>query len=76
LHLAASGEIWVVLRGKGHVAREGETIAWRDGDILLLPGGGLSKWAAEEDAVLWMVSDEPALAFMGVRPEAAHNAAI
>ncbi len=72
----ASGEIWAVLRGKGRVEREGETVAWRDGDILLLPGGVTSKWTAEEDAVLWMVSDEPSLAFLGVRPEAIDHAAI
>ena len=73
---AASGEIWAILRGRGRVEREGETIEWRDGDILLLPGGLTSTWAAEEDAVLWMVSDEPALAFLGVRPQAADHAAI
>ncbi|HEX2885150.1 hypothetical protein [Vineibacter terrae] len=73
---AASGEIWAVLRGKGRVEREGETVGWRDGEILLLPGGVASRWVAEEDAVLWMVSDEPALAFLGVRPQAAHHAAI
>lgn len=72
----ASGEIWVVLRGKGRVEREDETVVWCDGDILLLPGGATSKWIAEEDAVLWMVSDEPSLAFLGVRPEAPHHAAI
>ncbi len=73
---AASGEIWAVLRGKGRVEREGETVGWRDGEILLLPGGVASTWAAEEDAVLWMVSDEPALAFLGVRPQAARHTAI
>lgn len=73
---AASGEIWAVLRGKGQVEREAETVAWRDGDILLLPGGVPSTWTAEEDAVLWMVSDEPALAFLGVRPQAAAHAAV
>lgn len=73
---AASGEIWAVLRGKGRLYREGEAIDWRDGDILLVPGGATSTWAADEDAVLWMVSDEPALAFLGVQPEAADRAAI
>ncbi|HKU95765.1 MAG TPA: hypothetical protein VJR58_10835 [Vineibacter sp.] len=73
---AASGEIWAILQGKGRVERAGETVGWRDGDILLLPGGIASTWAAEDDAVLWMVSDEPALAFLGVRPEVADHAAI
>lgn len=73
---AASGEIWAVLRGKGRLTHQSEAIDWREGDILLLPGGATSTWAADEDAVLWMVGDEPALAFLGVRPEAADRAAI
>ena len=73
---AASGEIWAVLRGQGRLDREGETIGWRDGDVLLVPGGGTTTWTADADAVLWMVDDEPALAFLGVRPEARDRAAI
>jgi len=74
--LAASGEIWAVLRGSGRVERPGETVAWREGDILLLPGGIASTWTADADAVLWMVDDEPALAFLGVRPAATGHAAV
>src|SRR5689334_9109009 len=73
---AASGEIWAVLRGKGRTERGEETVGWRDGDILVLPGGVASRWSADEDAVLWMVSDEPVLAFLGVRPETTERAAI
>jgi len=69
--LAASGEIWAVLRGAGRLIRGGETIAWREGDVLALPGGAASAWQAETDAVLWVTTDEPALAFAAVRPEAA-----
>jgi gentisate 1,2-dioxygenase len=41
--------------------------------MLALPGGVASTWQADEDAVLWLVTDEPALAFQGVRPEAAER---
>ncbi len=74
---AASGEIWAVLRGRGRTERgDDETVVWCEGDILLLPGGIASRWSADEDAVLWMVSDEPVLAFLGVRPETTQRAAI
>lgn len=74
--LAASGEIWAVLRGRGTLERDGQTIAWGTGDMLALPGGVASAWQADEDAVLWLATDEPALAFLGVRPEAADRAPI
>lgn len=75
--LAASGEIWAVLRGRGTLERDGQTtMAWGEGDMLALPGGVASAWRADEDAVLWVATDEPALAFLGVRPEAADRAPI
>jgi gentisate 1,2-dioxygenase len=74
--LAASGEIWAVLRGRGALDRDGQTLRWSEGDMLALPGGIASTWTAEDDAVLWLATDEPALAFLGVRPEAAERAPI
>lgn len=74
--LAASGEIWAVLRGSGTLARAGERLSWQSGDMLALPGGVASTWQADDDAVLWLVTDEPALSFLGVRPEAAEHAPI
>lgn len=73
---AASGEMWAVLRGRGTLARDGDTLPWGEGDMLALPGGVASEWRAEEDAVLWVATDEPALAFQGVRPETAGRAPI
>jgi gentisate 1,2-dioxygenase len=72
--LSASGEIWAVLRGSGTIVRDGETLRWRAGDVIALPGGTASTWTADEDAVLWLATDEPALAFQGVLPEAAAHA--
>ncbi|MFO1158756.1 MAG: hypothetical protein U1E60_07950 [Reyranellaceae bacterium] len=74
--LAASGEIWAVLQGAGSIERAGETLSWQAGDMLALPGGVASTWRANDDAVLWLATDEPALAFLGVRPEATERAPI
>src|SRR6185436_2677522 len=67
--LAASGEMWAVLRGKGRLRRGSDVVAWGGGDMLALPGGVASAWEADEDAVLWVTTDEPTLAYEGVRPE-------
>lgn len=74
--LTASGEIWAVLRGRGVLKRDGQALAWGEGDMLALPGGVASTWMAEDDAVLWLATDEPALAFLGVRPECGDRAPI
>ena len=66
---AASGEMWAVLRGSGTLTRGNETIDWRYKDMFALPGGVASSWQAHEDSVLWVTTDEPTLAFEGVRPE-------
>ncbi|WP_422002474.1 hypothetical protein [Reyranella sp.] len=74
--LPASGEIWAVLQGAGTLERDGERMAWQADDMLALPGGIASTWHADEDSVLWLATDEPALAFLGVRPETAGRGAI
>lgn len=74
--LAASGELWAVLRGRGTLERGGETLEWHERDMFALPGGAASVWRADEDAVLWVATDEPTLAFEGVRPEVAERAPI
>jgi gentisate 1,2-dioxygenase len=74
--LAASGEMWVVLRGRGRLVRGSESLSWCETEMLALPGGVASMWRADEDAVLWVATDEPTLAFEGVRPEAAPRAPI
>ncbi|MDX2201529.1 MAG: hypothetical protein NW223_02165 [Hyphomicrobiaceae bacterium] len=74
--LAASGELWAVLRGTGSLARGREVVRWGESDMLALPGGIASTWRADEDAVLWVTTDEPTLAFEGVRPELGARAPI
>jgi gentisate 1,2-dioxygenase len=44
--------------------------------MLALPGGAASAWEADEDAVLWVTTDEPTLAFECVRPELGSRAPI
>ena len=65
-----------MLRGRGALERDSQALRWSEGDMLALPGGIASTWTAEDDAVLWLATDEPALAFLGVRPEAADRAPI
>ena len=64
----ASGEILYVIRGSGETAHAGETLAWGTGDILFLTGGETAH-TARDDAILWCVTNEPALAFEGLRPD-------
>jgi len=62
-----SGTIWYVITGEGEsdCVAAGETIAWQAGDIFFLPGNVQLVHRATSDAVLWRVSDEPLLAFVG-----------
>jgi len=74
--LAASGEMWAILRGRGTLERCGERLEWCEQDMFALPGGVASTWRADEDSVLWIATDEPTLAFEGVRPECVERAPI
>lgn len=72
----ASGAICYVIAGSGtsactHGAGPLETLAWASGDVLFFPGGAdVVHSAGTEDAVLWIVTDEPLLAFDALRPAA------
>jgi len=75
--LKASGEVYVVLAGSGRTQQDQERIEWRRGDIFLLPGGiETAHRAGVEDAVLYMVSDEPLLAFERLEPPARGSAPV
>ena len=67
LSLYATGLIGHVLRGAGTVAGD-EGFAWDTGDIFLLPGDRPAVLLATEDALLWIVTNEPMLALDGARP--------
>lgn len=77
---AASGVIAYVIAGHGSTSGDGSTgsggatIAWESGDLMILPGGQPFRHAAVADAVLWIVTNEPQLAFERLRPPAPGNA--
>jgi len=60
----ASGEIYYVIAGRGETAWGPESIAWEAGDVFCLPGGvAATHCAGGGDALLWIVTNEPELAF-------------
>lgn len=75
---AASGEVHYVIAGSGETRSAGETIAWEPGDVMVLPGGEAVEHRAAGDrpAVLWTVTNEPALAFERLSPPAPGTAAV
>jgi gentisate 1,2-dioxygenase len=67
---AASGIICYVIRGSGSTTDSTEHVGWSAGDLFILPGGPTYTHAADTDAVLWIVTNEPQLAFEHLRPPA------
>jgi gentisate 1,2-dioxygenase len=76
----ASGEIYYVIAGHGETVIGAESIAWAVGDAFCLPGGLDAVHVARgEDCVLWIVTNEAALAFeraLSPAPGAAAIAAV
>ena len=74
----ASGEVLYAIVGSGTTTIGGETIAWGPGDVMVLPGGHEVTHTADGDAaaVLWAVTNEPVLAFEGLRAPSADTAQI
>lgn len=70
--LRASTEFYYAITGSGTTTFgvDGrEAIEWGPGDVFCLPGGGVVRHrAGARDAVLWVVTNEPQLAFEGCRP--------
>jgi len=72
---AASAAIAYVIAGRGQTVTGGETIAWSAGDLVILPGGiPATHSASDDDAVLWLVTNEPQLAMERARPPAPGDA--
>lgn len=67
---AASGVICYVIQGQGATKGQAGALEWEPGDVFILPGGEAFTHAAESDAVLWIVTNEPQLAFEALRPPA------
>lgn len=70
LAIAASGEAWYVIEGAAEIGKAGDRIAAAAGDVVVLPGGiaRTTLTAGGRDTVLLAVTDEPALAYLGVEP--------
>jgi gentisate 1,2-dioxygenase len=70
---AASGIICYVICGSGSTTGDTERVGWSAGDLFILPGGPAYTHSADSDAVLWVVTNEPQLAFENLRPPEAGN---
>jgi gentisate 1,2-dioxygenase len=71
----ASGELYYVIAGRGETRNGEAVIGWGPGDVFCLPGGGASTHqAGDEDCVLWVITNEPELAFEHLEPPATGNA--
>jgi len=68
-NLNASGVIAYVITGTGSTTCATERIEWNAGDTFVLPGGcAHTHRAGSSDAVLWIVTNEPQLAFENLSP--------
>lgn len=76
MHLRATAAIHYVIRGSGETTNRGDRLSWADGDIFCLPGGGETIHRAERDAMLWVVSNEPEVAFHRLEPPMADLASL
>jgi len=71
----ASGELYYVIAGHGETRSGDALIAWGPGDVVCLPGGAAtSHRAGAQDCVLWVITNEPQLAFEHLEPPAPGNA--
>ena len=68
---AASGVLCYVIQGSGATSGGSGILDWNAGDLFVLPGGApFAHTATGSDAVLWIVTNEPQLAFEALRPPA------
>ena len=73
----ASGAIWAVIRGEGTAAVGDETVRFGAGDVFVTPGGDPCVLSAgPAGAVLWVVTNEPQLAFERLRPAPQENSSV
>lgn len=69
-----SGEFYCVLQGAGRSRQGTDAITWSAGDVFCLPGGVPVCHDADEDSVLYTVSNEPELRFERAEPPRAGEA--
>lgn len=66
--IRATAGIHYVIRGSGETTCGAERIAWSEGDVFLLPGGNAAEHRSATDALLWLVTNEPEVAFHRLEP--------
>lgn len=75
--LRATGVVWYVIAGDGHLQGSGEGFDFAAGDVFLLPGAPDYRLDAKgADVLLWAVGNEPQLAFEQARPAAPGDAPV
>jgi gentisate 1,2-dioxygenase len=73
----ASVVLAYVIEGSGRALQGSDAISWSAGDVFSLPGGQPIELAsAERDSILWLVNNEPELAFERLAPPAAGQSLI
>lgn len=73
----ATAEIFYVAHGRGVSTTADAEVRWKSGDVFALPGGGTSHHQSiDGPALLLLCTDEPLLAFLGVRPREPPNGII
>jgi gentisate 1,2-dioxygenase len=70
----ASGAVHYVIRGSGTSQIGEETVEWREGDLFISPGGVRHIHNAEQDSVLWIVTNEPQFRHEHAQPPALGDA--
>ena len=64
-----AGSIWYVITGKGETTFGDQSISWEAGDLFALPGCAEAKIKASgAESVIWVVTNEPQMAFENTRP--------
>ena len=73
----ASGQIYYVMRGAGESHQGNDAVIWGPGDVFCFPGGqDVLHRAAALDALLFVATNEPLLAFEGLRAPSAGKAKV
>lgn len=71
----ASVVLAYVIAGSGRAIQGTDAISWSTGDVFCLPGGeSIELTSAASDSVVWLVTNEPELAFERLNPPAAGEA--
>ena len=56
-----SSRIYHVVQGTGRTIAQAKTLAWQAGDTFVVPGWSWSEHRADQDAIIFAMSDEPVL---------------